>query len=77
MSSTRILPRYPIYIPSKGRADVGTTAQVLADGGVPFHLVVEPPEADAYTARFGREHVIVLPFHDLGLGSIPARNFIW
>lgn len=73
-----VLPRYPIYIPSKGRADLsGHVAQCLTAGNVPFYLVVEPPEADAYAARFGREHILVLPFHDLGLGSIPARNFIW
>jgi hypothetical protein len=72
-----LLPRYPVYIPSKGRADVCYTAKCFVDGGVPFHLVVEPPEADAYAARFGRDRLLVLPFHDLGLGSIPARNFIW
>ena len=75
--SNRILPRYPVYIPTKGRADTSYTARCLIDGGVPFYLVVEPPEADAYTAQFGRERLLILPFHDLGLGSIPARNFIW
>lgn len=75
--SNRLLPRYPVYIPSKGRADHCYTAQRLAADGVPFHLVVEPPEADAYATQFGSERLIVLPFHDLGLGSIPARNFIW
>lgn len=76
MSSERILPRYPVYIPSKGRANICSTARILTDGGVPFHLVVEPTEADVYAERFGRDRLIVLPFHDLGLGSIPARNFI-
>lgn len=73
----RVMPRYPIYIPSKGRADCCLTAHALIEGDVPFHLVVEPTEADAYAAQFGHERLIVLPFHDLGLGSIPARNFIW
>lgn len=76
-SDDRVLPRYPVYIPSKGRADCCFTARYLVESGVPFHLVVEPPEADAYAAVFGRERLLVLPFHDLGLGSIPARNFIW
>lgn len=75
--TNRALPHYPVYIPSKGRADRCSTARILDAAGVPFHLVVEPPEADAYAAQFGRERLIVLPFHDLGLGSIPARNFIW
>jgi len=72
-----VLPRYPVYIPSKGRAEQGLTARYLVASGVPFHLVVEPPEADAYAAQFGADRLLVLPFHDLGLGSIPARNFIW
>lgn len=72
-----ILPRYPVYIPSKGRADLSQTARFFLKDGTPFRLVVEPPEADAYRERFGEEHVLVLPFHDLGQGSIPARNWIW
>jgi hypothetical protein len=72
-----ILPRYPVYIPSKGRADVCYTAHCLLTAGVPFYLVIEPTEADTYTAQFGTERLLLLPFHDLGLGSIPARNFIW
>jgi len=72
-----ILPRYPVYIPSKGRADHFLTARILTDDGVPFKVVVEPPEYDAYAAIVGKENVLVLPFHDLGLGSIPARNWIW
>jgi len=49
---------------------------MLDADGVPFSLVVEPVEADAYAARFGDARVLVLPFSDLGLGSIPARNWI-
>jgi hypothetical protein len=43
---------------------------------VDFYLVVEPPEAAAYRA-LGLGTVLELPFHDLGQGSIPARNWIW
>jgi hypothetical protein len=38
--------------------------------------VVEPQEQAAYAARYGTERVLVLPFCDLGQGSIPARNWI-
>lgn len=69
--------RYPVYIPSKGRADVATTPRLLDQAGVDYRLVVEPPEADAYRAAFGVNKVLELPFHDLGEGSIPARNWIW
>lgn len=72
----KVLPTYPVYIPSKGRADCCYTAKSLDAGGVPFYLVVEPQEADAYAKHFGFERLIILPFHDLG-SSIPARNFLW
>jgi hypothetical protein len=38
--------------------------------------VVEPQEADLYRVKFG-EKVVVLPFSNLGFGSIPARNWVW
>ena len=68
--------RYPVYIPSKGRADVETTGALLRQAGVTPWWVVEPQEADAYRARYG-DRVLVLPFANLGQGSIPARNWIW
>lgn len=77
MAENQVLPRYPVYIPSKGRAEICYTAKCLRAGGVPFFLVVEPQEAEAYAARFGADCLLVLPFRDLGQGSIPARNFIW
>ena len=70
-------PRYPVYVISKGRADCCLTARFLIADGCPFKLVVEPQEVDAYAAKFGRERLLVLPFSNLGLGSIPARNWVW
>lgn len=70
-------PRFPIYIPSKGRWDKPLTAERLRLMGVPHVVVVEPAEADAYRKALGPERVVVLPFGNLGLGSIPARNWIW
>jgi hypothetical protein len=73
----RRLPRYPIYVPSKGRWESGLTAKFLLRDRVPFKLVVEPQEADDYSRAFGAENVLVLPFSNLGQGVIPARNWIW
>lgn len=70
------LPAYPVYIPSKGRIKHPYTADQLVEYEVPFHIVVEPQEEAEYRAKFG-DHVLVLPFSNLGLGSIPARNWIW
>lgn len=69
--------RYPVYVISKGRADRCLTAKFMVADGLPFQLVVEPQEAEAYAERFGEERLAVLPFSNLGLGSIPARNWCW
>lgn len=71
-----MIPKYPVYIPSKGRFDSNLTAKALQKDGVPFHVVVEPQEADSYAKALGDENVLVLPFANLGQGSIPARNWI-
>jgi len=71
------MPRYPIYVISKGRSDSGLTAKFLIKDNVPFKLVVEPQEFDQYAAAFGAERILTLPFSNLGLGSIPARNWCW
>lgn len=68
-------PRYPVYIPSKGRADVCYTAQALEKWGTPYHLVVEPQEEAAYRARFPGASILVLPWDNPG-SVIPARNWI-
>lgn len=71
------IPRYTIYIPSKGRFENCLLADALIGDGIPFKLVVEPMEADRYSAKYGKENVIVLPFENLGLDQITeARNFI-
>ncbi len=70
-------PRYPVYVISKGRSDCCLTAKFLIRDGTPFALVVEPQEAQAYAAKFGAERLQILPFSNLGLGSIPARNWVW
>ena len=71
----RTLPRYPIYVPSKGRAQTAQTAKFLTADGIPFRLVVEEPEADEYRARWPAAEVLVLPFQDQGT-VVPARNWI-
>src|SRR3954452_13784356 len=70
-----MMPRYPVYIPSKGRYDHCLTGRLLDRDGVPFRLVIEEPEASRYAERFGSSRLLVLPF--TGRGSvIPTRNWI-
>jgi hypothetical protein len=85
-----VTPRFPIYIPSRGRADRCITMRHLDNYGVPYRVVVEADELDAYAAALGREKVLVLDPHyqdayeacmaiapGQSKGSGPARNFIW
>jgi hypothetical protein len=69
--------RYPIYVISKGRADTRLTSKALEQLGLPYRIVVEPQEVEAYTAHIDRAKILTLPFSNLGEGSIPARNFCW
>jgi hypothetical protein len=75
MGEQLTLPRYPIYIPSKGRADKCETALMFRDDKVPFSLVVEPQEREEYAKEFGDECILELPFSNKG-SVIPARNWI-
>jgi hypothetical protein len=70
-------PRYPVYIISKGRADSRLTSKALEKMDVPYHIVVEPQEYDDYAAVIDPAKILVLPFSNLGQGSIPARNWVW
>lgn len=69
--------KYPIYIPSKGRADSRLTVKSLEEINVPYRIVVEPQEYDEYAQVIDPKNILVLPFSNLGQGSIPARNWIW
>lgn len=69
--------RYPICIPSKGRADCQKTGKALDQMGVEYRFFVESDEYEQYCMHLGAERVVSMPFNNLGQGSIPARNFIW
>lgn len=70
----RTRPRYPVFIPSKGRADNCFTADVLQGDGVPFRLVVEEAEFEQYRARYPGA-IIVCPVAD-GKGVVPVRRWM-
>ena len=70
-------PIYPVYIISKNRADTRLTSKTLEAIGVPYHIVIEPQEYETYAAVIDPKKILVLPFSNLGLGSIPARNWVW
>lgn len=70
-------PKYPVYIISKGRWESRLTSKALEKMNVPYHIVVEPHEYDKYAEVISPEKIYVLPFSNLGQGSIPARNWVW
>jgi len=67
----------PIYIVSKGRADSRLTSKALERMQVDYRIVIEPQEYNKYAAVIDKAKILVLPFSNLGQGSIPARNWIW
>lgn len=69
--------RYPIYIPSKGRHDSCLTANCLEEIGLFYNIVVESIDYDNYKEYNDGDKLLMLPFSNLGQGSIPARNWIW
>lgn len=70
----KLLPKYPIYVPSKGRAHNLKTAKPLDKSGVDYKVVVEPSQAASYENAVGRDHLLVLPENDCGL--VYSRNWI-
>jgi hypothetical protein len=82
-------PLYPVYIPSKSRAEAATTPRVLDRLGVPYRIVVEAQQHAAYREFFPASKLLTLDpsyqasydalgdFEGKPLGSGPARNFIW
>lgn len=54
------LPKHPIYIVSKGRWESRLTAKALEAMGVPYFVVVEAQERDAYASVIDPKRVLVL-----------------
>ena len=70
-------PKYPIYIISKGRHETRLTSKALEKMNVPYKIVIEPQEYNQYANVIDKTKILVLPFSDLGQGSIPARNWVF
>jgi hypothetical protein len=68
-------PRYPVFIPTKGRWESRLTIKALENIGVPYKAVIEAQEYDNYAAVIDSNNIIVLPYRDKGL--VVTRNWIW
>lgn len=70
--------RYPIYVISKGRHDHQLTSHALSLLGIEHYVVIEPVDEYRYKAnKTEKAELLILPFSNLGQGSIPARNWVW
>jgi len=83
-----MLPNYPVYIVSKGRAENGLTTRALHEMNVPHYIVVEEQEYEFYKDGRNFGELLVLPKkyktdYELcdehgftkSTGPGPARNF--
>jgi hypothetical protein len=68
-------PRYPVFVPTKGRWESRLTIKALEKIGVPYKAVVEAQEYDNYAAVIDPANILVLPHRDKGL--VVTRNWIW
>lgn len=68
-------PRWPVFIPTKGRADSRLTMKMFDKLCVPYTIFVEAQEYDLYAEHVRPEQIHVLPHRDKGLTV--TRNYIW
>lgn len=65
---------YPIFVPSKGRADCATVLKVLEASRLNYMLFVEPQDEAAYRAAYPTADMMVLPGNDQGITYV--RQFM-
>ena len=83
-------PRFPLYVPSKGRSKTRLTIRELERLNVPFHVIVEEQQYNDYAAVVDPRNILVLDkkyqrdsetLDNFGetksKGAGPARNFAW
>lgn len=70
-------PRHPVYVISKGRWESRLTSLALELRNISYRIVIEPQEYKQYSGVIDPKKILILPFSNLGQGSIPARNWVW
>jgi hypothetical protein len=68
------LPRYPVFVPTKGRWDTPLTIRFLQQDEVPFRIVVRPDEVNEYAKLVDASQILVLPSTVTNL--METRNWI-
>jgi hypothetical protein len=72
------VPKYPIYIISKGRWESRLTSKFLERCNINYKIVIEPQEFENYNKYINASKILILPneYLNKNQGSIPARNFV-
>lgn len=68
-------PKFPIFIPTKGRSDTRMTIKMFERLGVPYMIFIEEQEFDAYAEHVAKDNIHILPHKDKGVTV--TRNYIW
>ena len=64
---------YPVYIPSRHRADKPITTKGFDQDNIPYRLLVEPHDYDSYRTRYRDEQLVQLPKDNQGIAYV--RNY--
>lgn len=79
----KTLPKYPMYIVSKGRHETMYTSRSLARMQIPHYIVIEPQDLKNYEDALVNFNIkdyvtlLVAPFSNHGDGPGRARNWAW
>ncbi len=79
ITENKIIPKYPIYIISKGRSEYRHTSKYLEYCKIDYKIVIEPQEELLYLKYIHKSKILILPkeYLNLNQGGIPARNYVW
>ncbi len=73
-------PKFPVFVPTKGRWEAMHTIRALARCRIPFRVVIERQDYDQYRRALNARgieplEILVVPHKDEGL--VVTRNWIW
>ena len=68
-------PKYPIFVPTKGRYQNPLTIRAFQEKKIPFKIVIEQQELTQYSKIVNKNDILVVPHQNEGLTK--TRNWIW
>lgn len=68
-------PKYPVFVPTKGRYTYLHTIKALEVKNIPYMAVIEKQEYEHYSKVIDKKKLLILPHQNKGLTV--TRNWIW